>query len=116
VRLQQINRSCKVDNIIEAYYALKESTIENSFKKCGYFEGDASEIVQRAAAQGYIASQNRQSDMARYRSAFLDWARHNTREATDVLPRSKKAKALADGLDGVQWRHLGTSRRKNNTK
>lgn len=111
-RLQQQDRSQKLDNIIEAYYALKESTIKNSFNRCGLFEGDPSSVITKAVSQGYVASEKRRDSMARYHAAFLDWANGNTRAATDALPRSKHVTDLSCSLDGVHWRVLGTSKRR----
>jgi hypothetical protein len=110
-RLQQHHRDRKLDNIIEAYYALKESTIVNSFKKCGLFEGNPEEVIDAAVSQGYATTGKRSEAMGRYKAEFLTWVKKNTRQPRDVLPRSNRVEDLNSGLDGVQWRTLATSRR-----
>lgn len=56
IRLQSRNRENKVRNLIRAYYSLKDTTIINSFKKCGVFGGDPDDIITEQACKGYRAS------------------------------------------------------------
>ncbi len=66
LRLQQHNRVNKLQNIIEAYYSVCESTIVDSFARCGLFEGDPEEIVSSQASQGFKPPLRRKDDCERY--------------------------------------------------
>lgn len=80
-----------------------------SFKKCGIFEGDPDEIISAQASQGYYAVGNRGDVLEGYRVSFEAWAHMNTREPTDMLPRTAPPTALDERLDGVYWTAHGTS-------
>lgn len=111
-RLQMRDRKCKLDNIIDAYYSIKDETVKNAFIKCGYLGRDATEVICTADSEGYRATNGRSADMARYNKAFIEWASRSTRNPCDMLPRSAPPKQLESALDGEAWRRYGTSRRR----
>jgi hypothetical protein len=111
-QLQMQNRNRKLDNIIDAYYSIKDETVENAFTKCGYFGRDSKEVISTAAAEGYRATERRSADMARYREAFQEWASRSTRDPSDMLPRSAPPQQLESTLDGEKWVRYGTSRKR----
>lgn len=112
IRLQTRDRKCKLDNIIDAYYSIKDETVKNAFIKCGYLGRDAEEVIRTAESEGYRATRGRSADMARYKTAFIEWASRSTRDQRDVLPRSAPPEQLESTLDGAQWARYGTSQRR----
>jgi hypothetical protein len=56
IRLQTRDRKCKLDNIIDAYYSIKDETVKNAFIKCGYLGRDAEEVIRTAESEGYRAT------------------------------------------------------------
>jgi len=112
IRLQMRDRKCKLDNIIDAYYSIKDETVKNAFIKCGYLGRDAAEVIRTAESEGYRATRARSADMARYNKAFIAWASRSTRDPRDMLPRSAAPEQLESSLDGEQWVNYGTSQRR----
>jgi hypothetical protein len=100
LQLQQLNRRDKLNNIISAYYSVTEETIVASFDRCGLFKGDPEDIISAQASQGFHSTPARRVDCSRYEKAFTDWMRYSVRNPADVLPRSKKPRALKSGLSG----------------
>lgn len=110
LRLQMQNRNTKLDNIVHAYYSITESTVVNSFKKCGLFGGDPEEVIQNVAAEGYRATGDRRELLESCESAFAEWAATCSRRRADVLPRTQLPAALDSALDGRRWTTWGSPR------
>lgn len=111
IRLQMHDRKCKLDNIIDAYYSIKDETVKNAFIKCGYLGRNPVEVIRTAESEGYRPTKGRSDEMARYKTAFIKWASRSTRDPGDTLPRSAPPEQLESALDGEKWVKYGTSRR-----
>jgi hypothetical protein len=109
-RLQMDNRNAKLDNIVRAYYSVKESTVINSFKKCGLFGGKPEDVIDEVAREGYSTAGARHETLEACRVAFTKWATSSVRRPSDLLPRSTFPAAAESGLDGRYWGAAGTSR------
>jgi hypothetical protein len=89
-KLQHEHPHRKLQNIIAAYYSVKDSTVLNSWKHTGLLSDpttmDAKAIIQKRIEEGYHAPKNRESDFARYRSAFEQLINGFVRTSDDLVP------------------------------
>jgi hypothetical protein len=108
-RLQQANRKHKIENIVTAYYSIKESTIINSFHRCGLFEGDPEDIVSAQASQGFHATPPHKEAVEKYNTSFLQWKQSFVHNSSDLLPHSRQTLSLPSCLDGACWAIYGLS-------
>lgn len=109
LKLQRLDRSKKLENIIAAYYSISEEVIKHSFQRCGIFTGDPEEIISAQASQGFHATLDRKEKVEEYKSAFCDFLETSVRSSADLLPRSRATAALDTTMDGCYWTTYGSS-------
>lgn len=103
LKLQQLDNRKKLENIITAYYSVKDETVRACFDHCGLFGGDPEDIISAQASQGFGVIGNRRNDFEKYTTALFSWMGKSIRYSTDILPRGKTTDKLDSNLDGKYW-------------
>ncbi len=108
-QLQQVRHSDKIDNIIRAYYSLKDTTVTGSWRHTALLEGDAEAHLTNVAQEGYRATAERQAKFAEYVEKFDVWANSslNSRRVADSDPSG--VHSIERGLNGPYWSPAGVA-------
>jgi hypothetical protein len=106
-KAQQVRHSDKIDNIIRAFYSIKEKTIKGSFKHTAILKGDVEAQLTKVASEGFRVGEERADDFDKYVQKFDQWANSELRVQSPselVEPAGHKDWM---GLDGAYWRPSG---------
>ncbi len=71
LKLQRLDRSKKLENIVNAYYSIRQDVITHSFNRCGLFSGDPEDIITAQASQGFHATLDRKETVLNTKKHFL---------------------------------------------
>jgi hypothetical protein len=111
-QLQQVRHSDKIDNIIRAYYSLKDTTITGSWRHTALLKGDAKAHLTKVSQEGYHAPAKHAALFDSYLKKFDLWA-NSSLGARDVAEADPHAvRAVKRGLDGAYWSLNASSRKR----
>ncbi len=108
LKLQRLDRSKKLENIINAYYSIGQDVITHSFDRCGLFSGDPEDIITEQASQGFHATLDRKETVLEYKKAFSTFLADSVRSSQDLLPRSCMTASIDSSFDGEYWNKYGS--------
>jgi hypothetical protein len=111
-QLQQVRRSDKLRNIVQAYYDLSEKNVLGSWRHTALLEGDATAQLTKVSQAGYRAPKHRGEQFDRYSKKFDLWANASlgSRSVADAEPRD--VRVVKRGLDGAYWSFVEPSRKR----
>lgn len=105
--LQQQKPNNKLNNIVEAYYAISETTIIHSFQRCGLFKGDPRRIIQKFESEGFNIEGRYKDEFNEMWRSYIIWLKKNFRNTKHFKPCQYPLNLDVEGLDGTYWKNYG---------